>query len=161
MTETKWEGLSPFLVASYLLHLAGTKGRRLTPMQAQKLVYLAHGWMLGLYGKPLIDEDVEAWQYGPVIPSVYHRFKKYGRNYIQPPKRTPEIPDEERKNLVDRVYEVYCDYNGLELSSMSHTSGSPWDIVHQGRPGVSVIPNDLIETYFRRVAEKRNDDRRE
>lgn len=28
--------------------------------------------MLGLYGVPLIRDDVQAWKYGPVIPQVYH-----------------------------------------------------------------------------------------
>ncbi len=31
-------------------------------MQLIKLVYLCHGWTMGLYSRPLI-ENVEAWQY--------------------------------------------------------------------------------------------------
>ena len=37
-------------------------------MHAIKLVYLCHGWMLGIYGRSLIGEPVEAWRYGPVVP---------------------------------------------------------------------------------------------
>jgi len=51
-------------------------------MQLIKLVYIAHGWTLGLYNQPLIGKQVEAWTYGPVIPSVYHDFKHYGRDPI-------------------------------------------------------------------------------
>jgi len=44
-------------------------------MKLQKLVYYAHGWHLALNNEPLIDEQVECWQYGPVISSLFHEFK--------------------------------------------------------------------------------------
>ena len=50
-----------------------------TPMHVLKLTYLCHGWMLGIYDHALINEPVEAWQYGPVVPSLYHKYKKFGR----------------------------------------------------------------------------------
>ena len=37
-------------------------------MQVLKLVYYCHAWMLGLYGRPLIRQPIEAWRYGPVVP---------------------------------------------------------------------------------------------
>ena len=44
-------------------------------MHVLKLVYVCHGWMLGIHGAPLITEPVEAWTYSPVVPTVYHRYK--------------------------------------------------------------------------------------
>jgi len=52
-------------VANYLIGKAQSEGRSITPMQLIKLVYIAHGWTLGLYDQPLIGEQVEAWTYGP------------------------------------------------------------------------------------------------
>ena len=49
----------------------------ITPMQLIKLVYIAHGYMLGKHGRPLLDEAVQAWQYGPVVPSVYQAVKSF------------------------------------------------------------------------------------
>ncbi len=40
-------------------------------MKLHKLLYYAAGWHLGFTGEPLFDEDIEAWQYGPVVPSIY------------------------------------------------------------------------------------------
>ena len=58
-------------VANEFIHLAKADGRSLTPLQLIKLTYIAHGWMLTLYGRPLIVDEVEAWKYGPVIPDLY------------------------------------------------------------------------------------------
>jgi len=56
--------------------------RNLTPLKLQKLIYYAHGWHLALRDQPLIDELIEAWEYGPVVPNVYHEFKEFGNQPI-------------------------------------------------------------------------------
>ena len=60
---------SSIRIAVEFLELAKnqTHYKEITTMQLLKLVYIAHGWMLGLYDKPLISDEVEAWQYGPFI----------------------------------------------------------------------------------------------
>jgi uncharacterized phage-associated protein len=40
---------------------------------------------LAINKEPLIDERVEAWNYGPVIPSLYHEFKNFGSGAITLP----------------------------------------------------------------------------
>ena len=51
-------------------------------MKLQKLVYIAHGWHLGLFDGLLISERVEAWRWGPVIESLYHEFKEFAKQPI-------------------------------------------------------------------------------
>ncbi|MBV9510077.1 MAG: DUF4065 domain-containing protein, partial [Caulobacteraceae bacterium] len=69
-------------VANRFLELARERGQMLTPMQLLKLVYIAHGWMLGLAGRPLIRDEVQAWQYGPVIPPLYNAVRSYRRDPV-------------------------------------------------------------------------------
>ena len=57
-------------VADGFLELSRERHRALTPMQLLKLVYIAHGWRLGLYGKPLIRDEIQAWQYGSYYSSL-------------------------------------------------------------------------------------------
>src|SRR5437870_3577302 len=80
-------------IANYFLDLAKLANQELNPMKIQKLVYYAHGWNLALDGQPLIDEAVEAWTYGPVIPSLYHEFKKYGGGPITSKASKIEVRD--------------------------------------------------------------------
>src|ERR1700678_4090164 len=69
-------------IANEFIRLARDSNRPLSPMKVQKLVYFAHGWFLAFTGKPLINEPIEAWQFGPVIPSLYHSLKGYGTKEI-------------------------------------------------------------------------------
>jgi len=122
-------------------------------MQILKLVYIAHGWQLGLYGRPLVNESIEAWQYGPVIPSLYHRFKRYGSNFIDEcPTGKPSVFDKEEQNTIEQVWRGYGNRSGISLSSLTHVSGSPWDITIQQSGRGAVISNDLIEDYYHRLA---------
>jgi uncharacterized phage-associated protein len=67
---------SSMSVARLFLEKAPTSGvQDLTPMKILKLTYLAHGWHLCYTDSPLILDQVQAWKYGPVVPSVYHYFK--------------------------------------------------------------------------------------
>src|SRR6516164_9635188 len=80
--ETDSRTIDARAVANYLLSKADVDQKKLDPLQLQKLVYIAHGWHLGLLNRPLFAQRVEAWPYGPVIEDVYHAFKRFGQNGI-------------------------------------------------------------------------------
>ena len=54
----------------------------MTNMKLQKMLYYQQGFHLAYFGTPLFDEEIEAWMYGPVVPSVYDEYKNYGKNGI-------------------------------------------------------------------------------
>lgn len=59
------------IIANFFVKKAQEEQIPLTLMKIIKLVYIAHGWHLAHKKSPLISEPVEAWPYGPVVPSVY------------------------------------------------------------------------------------------
>lgn len=152
----------PLSIANYFIAKSLVDGVDMTPMKLLKLIYIAHGWHLALNdGEPLIDEAVEAWQYGPVVPSVYHEFKEYGNTPIRKLSTiynnrshvlTPVISND-KKEFLDKIWEVYKKYDGLELSTLTHQKGTPWDIVWNdlgGNKKKSVqIPDKLIEEHYK------------
>jgi uncharacterized phage-associated protein len=100
---------SPFAVARYFINKSAETGVELTPMKLIKLVYLAHGWYLGIKGEALINEEIQAWKYGPVIESLYHAFKRYGNKQI-PAEEIKQLPELRGLNIspfLDRIWEVY------------------------------------------------------
>lgn len=143
-------------VANRFLLLASDNDDTLTPMQLLKLVYIAHGWMLGLYGRPLISDEVQAWQYGPVIPKLYAAIRHYRGDPVL--RDLPTSPSSDRLNategdIVSQVYERYGRMSGPALSRLTHAPGTPWALTYEpGSFGVR-IPTDLIEDHYQRLAE--------
>jgi uncharacterized phage-associated protein len=84
--------INALAVANHFLDIAEKAGQRLTPMKLQKLVYFAHGWHLGLTGEPLLDEEIQAWSFGPVVRSVYNAFRDCGGDEITH-KGSEFVPD--------------------------------------------------------------------
>ena len=110
-------------------------------MKLRKLVCFAHGWHLALTRKPLIDETLQAWDYGPVATSIYHEFKHFRNNEITEPALDLQpiegsrfrvfvpavLSDDQRTcDLLNRVIEVCGIYSALQLSAMTHEDNSPW-----------------------------------
>ena len=135
----------------------------LTQLKLHKLIYYGHGWHLALRGEPLMDELVEAWRYGPVVPSIYHEFKDFGAAPISRlatdfnplTGRWDRIPtidadDQATESLLDRVWTVYKGYSPGQLYRMTHAPGAPWSETRSKNPGIknANIPNELIRHYF-------------
>lgn len=96
----------------------------ITNLKLQKLLYYAQGISLKYTGKPLFDENIEAWQYGPVVPVVYHEYKQYGGMGINKNITMPNF-DENTESILKDVYEDYGQYSAWKLRDMTHEE-SPW-----------------------------------
>ena len=58
---------APCEVATYIVGATTPETvPRLGPTKLNKLVYISHGWLLGKHQKPLVSEEAEVWEYGPV-----------------------------------------------------------------------------------------------
>lgn len=122
----------------------------LTNLKLNKLVYYAQALALVKLNRPLFNEDIEAWVYGPVIPTIYHTFKIYGKNPIRETKGNysiDNIPSDELEVLSD-VYLRYGNYEPTELMWTTHEKGTPWQInYHEGERNI-VIPQQEMREYY-------------
>lgn len=141
-------------IANRFIEIAGERGNTLTPMQLLKLVYIAHGWMLGLYGVPLIRNHIQAWKFGPVIPDLYHAVKRYKDG---PVVEKILVPDEQlvaaEKDLIQQVYDIYGDISGVGLSNLTHQKGTPWHRVYIDGVSRIPIPNDIIQEHYHALSQ--------
>lgn len=145
------------IVANRFLELAAESGKALTPMQVLKLVYIAHGWMLGLADRPLINQPVEAWQYGPVIRDLYNAVRQFQRGPVQGPLLSlGGTLDAQEENMVEQVYGLYGHMDGIALSNITHMPGTPWEQTYVAGSFGLRIPEDLISGYYKRLARERS-----
>lgn len=154
----------PEAVANYFLQKAWSDNRDLTPIQVLKLAYFAHGWTLGFTEKPLINCEVVAWKYGPVILPIYHQFKCFGNQPIDQLAEDFDSPYESKysrmeNNILDAVWKNYGDMDGMALSALTHTKGTPWYQVWveegESKQANAVIEDTKIEMYYKKLIESR------
>ena len=148
------EAVSPLVVARQILWLR--KQEDTTPMHVIKLVYLSHGWMLGLHDEPLVTDAVEAWIYGPVIPSTYYTYKAFGGEPIVAPVADhAEHLAPQQQSLISEVVDAYHKYTALDLSNITHQEGTPWRQTISRWGYGAAIPDLIIRDFYRRRAEGR------
>ena len=144
-------------VAWKMLQIAQTKSMQLSNLQLQKLVYIAHGYLLGWKNKALISDPVEAWNYGPVVSPIYHEFKQFGDRKIPVSTdiRTALDNDEEATSVIDGVLNLYGHLDAVKLVNLTHQSNTPWDIAWNkegGKHSYSYsIDNEIIKNHFRKA----------
>ena len=141
-------------VANALFDKSQDAEHYLTPLQVIKLVYFCHGWMLGLYGRALISQPVEAWLYGPVVVDVYRNLRKYRGNFVTDRiKRGDNAEfDGDETDLINQVHSEYGPLSGIELSKLTHAPGTPWHKVWRRSGRNSIIPDELIERHYAEIA---------
>jgi len=152
--------LSAYDVAKFILSIYPTSHLKL-----QKLLYFAYAEFLIKTGKKLFDDPIVAYKYGPVVESVFQKFKVHGSSII-------DFMEDEESNIkiVDiaitptfmkvasseqgikamscilDVIKKYSSYSAFELVQLTHKKGGPWDRVY--RPGQNrIIKDELIYRY--------------
>lgn len=130
----------------------------LTPMKLQKLLFYTQSWHLRERDLiPLMDDHFARWQYGPVIPSLYHELKSYGSrpvtsllSNLKPDVDdfvivTPKIPESDTyaHRLIDRIIKKYGKWSGTQLSNLSHEEGTAWAI--KGGDGSAMDWKEMAE----------------
>lgn len=155
---------SPQAIANYFLDRADAEGVQITPLKLVKMVYIAYGWFLALTNERPFNEPIEAWQHGPVVPSIYHEFKKFGRQPISQRATdfdldtlegfVPRIDDSDKvANLIlDKVWAAYRNFSAWALRNKTHEVGTPWSKVYRpDKHGVPLRDNDIREHYRERI----------
>lgn len=156
-------------IANAFLERHGGLGR-FTQMQLQKLSYFAHGWNLAVNGMPLVDEQFQAWDYGPVSPKLYDHTKYFGSAPIA--RAITEGDDDKvtffllnkrlsgavyRADLspaelavIDRVHARYGKMSAFQMSELTHQPGTPWHRSYV-RGENRQIPNEMIAAHYREL----------
>lgn len=126
-------------------------GELISNMKLQKLLYYMQGFHLAYFNTPLFDEEIEAWMYGPVVPSMYRYFQDnedkgipYNDQFI-----TLDSPEEER--LFNDVFRVYGQYSAIGLMNLTHNE-IPWKTTPIGHG--NIITKDKLKLFFKKRLRK-------
>jgi uncharacterized phage-associated protein len=114
-------------------------------VRLQKLLYYCQGWHLALFGQPLFDDTIEAWDNGPVVASVWRAEEHHIP--LPPPA---DLPDSGRY-VIDFVLGRYGAMNGPDMINQTHDE-MPWRLAReQGRN--APLAHDTMREYFSKEPE--------
>lgn len=126
--------------------------------QLMTLVYIAHGWYLGLTGTPLLNEPPQAWEIGPVIPTLYNSLKIYGNDPVREKISKPDAPtsadyaspaEDEVRKFLNGVWQAYGSFSDAELLKLTTNPDAPWDRTWREHGPIYTNGVDIPEQYIK------------
>lgn len=128
--------------AKYIIYYFSKRGREVTNLKLQKLLYFLEAIYMVISNKDnLFDEEFYASNLGPSNDAIYGKYKEFGKIPIMLDERI-NIPKENLK-YIKILFELFGDYTAYDLVALSHCNGSPWcDIYRKYEDGD--IPGDEI-----------------
>lgn len=150
-TTPKRQAYSAEEVAKYFIYLAsqpvsgGAKEREgLTNLKLQKILYFAQAYFLSKVGRPLFADPIEAWGYGPVVPTIYHHYKRKGSSPIFVDADTSAVSDAD-KEVLQKIWSTFGGYSANRLVDITHAH-SPWKDAYASTS--KVITNKALAEYY-------------
>lgn len=144
-------------IANYIIEIANSQENQklvvqgknqLTNLRLQKILYFLQGFHYAEFDCPLFNEDLMAWQYGPVCPDVYYTFRRFGNKLIDQQASNfgtnIELSDE-TKVFIESIYLFLQKFSTVQLVDKTHQE-IPWIIAYKAYG--SVINKGLIQSFY-------------
>lgn len=139
--------MEAILLADAIVVYSGQKNHSITNLKLQKTLYYVQGYYSRVFSSCLFEDRIEHWPYGPVVPSVYFNYSKFGAAAITPSNpysNFNDLPPHER-NIVKKVVDKCFSLSARELVDLSHKE-SPWsDTINS-----QLITFQAIYQYFQK-----------
>ena len=150
-------------VARHIINYANSNDQLLSNLKLQKLLYFVQAEFLTSQGRTCFTDDIEVWNFGPVVPAVFREFKIFGSFHIPPVKHyyvedesqpfnfrrvvfyDIEITDED-KTVIDEVVDYFADCSSVELTDLTQKQ-LPWQNAYIKHLKIVISPQSIKE-YF-------------
>ena len=139
-------------IADCLISMASSDldNNDMTNLKLQKLLYYIQGTCLSLHGQKMFQQPIVKWQYGPVVPEVYHKFKHYGNQTITFEEPIdPKFLDANQMDVLKSVFDYFGKFSATTLMNFTHNE-SPWNSVEMREE----ITDKLLIEYFDTIVVK-------
>lgn len=135
-------------VAKYIIVYCKQHGYSVSNLKLQKLLYFVQAQFLVTLGKAAFNEEIEAWDFGPVVPEAYQYFKIWG---------SAEIPEIAARGAAEKIYledqkimnEILSEcapYSASYLVETTHHQ-SPWVDAYE-KYCSNTISQNAIKEFF-------------
>lgn len=130
-------------IAKYIIDKCTKEKYPISNLQLQKILYYIQREFLQ-QGIQAFPEEIEAWQFGPVVPEVYRQYCGFGALPIR--MRYMISIEADDVKIINLIVEKKRMLNPWDLVSDTHSSGKAWDLIYRNGLGDhQIIPQELIK----------------
>lgn len=131
-------------LARYVVNLCIDNDSPVSNLHLQKILYFANMFYFKKNGEHLIDDNFEAWQFGPVIREVYYQYVIFGFNLILIKERSTQVKlDDELNNFIIKMSKI----NPFVLVDYSHRPNGAWAKTYNNGNGFC---KNISKKFYRR-----------
>lgn len=132
-------------IAKYIINKCIDNSNPISNLQLQKILYYTQGEYIKKTNKFLFADDIEAWQYGPVVPEVYYEYNNYSASCIRDKQSEMEL-DINVKKIIDPIIRSKSLVSAWKLVKDTH-SESPWRNTYV-KDEKRVITSNELKSFF-------------
>lgn len=135
-------------VAQYIINYGNEKNYSISNLRLQKLLYFIQAYYLAFTPshEPCFREEIEAWDFGPVVPFVYLTFRRFGGNSIPTIANYYWDQSDKDKEIIENIVDKLSVYSTVELMKITHKQ-TPWKESYKLRYN-TIITKESIQHYF-------------
>lgn len=126
------------------------RGSLMTNLKLQKLLYYAYVWKLVLNNEKIFNDDIEAFEFGPVVKKEWTRLKKYENKAIKVDAIQTDINllSKDLRGYLDTIWHSYGKYEAWQLVDMIQNE-KPWiDTFNPNSSKKQIIKDSLIRDFY-------------
>jgi uncharacterized phage-associated protein len=120
-----------------------------TNLKLQKLLYYVQGIGIGRYHTRVIAEDFYAWEHGPVVTHIYHKYKSSGAGalVVDSSADLTEIKNSKlATEILNETMSTYGKFSAWVLRNKTHCE-PPWVETIEGHK----IELDKMRSFFKEI----------
>lgn len=132
-------------VANYIVKVCNDKEKYLNVLKLQKILYFVQAEFLVVKQKPCFLEDIEKSSFGPVVLTVYQKYKVYTSNFPHNLRIGKIRISKEDKELINKTVDECLKYSSTALADIIYHQ-EPWIKAYENQN--KVILNEDIKAFF-------------
>lgn len=136
-------------VAHYIIERCYSNNNAVSNLKLQKILYFVQAEFLVSKNCPCFDDEIQAWDFGPVVPNVYFVYKVFGSANI-PCFGNSGVSNKlltQDKKMMNEIIDECVKFSASALVEITHNQ-TPW-IEAYNRPGYNnIISTKSIKKFF-------------
>lgn len=140
--------LSALDLSKYIITKCMNDRKPISNLQLQKILYYIQVEFLQKRGVRAFSDEIEAWQFGPVVKAVYQQYCGAGSLPLRFVYEDVENISSGEKEIINSIVTDKREKEPWDLVAETHAEGKAWSRVYQdGKGNRTVISVEDIQKY--------------